>query len=310
MTRLLVLGWHNVANTWGFPAPAGAGLRGLTKQLTWLRRFATVVPLAESLERLARGQHLPARSVALTFDDGYADNLSLAAPVLSRLGLPATFFLVPGLLDREVRAWWEDLGWAFGCARRPAGEWGVEPFGHDLAEQRYHSYRHTAEGLKQVDRATREESVAEWVRRLDPSGEPPSPELFLDWAGARALRREGFAVGSHSSTHAVLSRETAEAQEADLSCAAGRLRSQLGLVSQVLAYPNGTAADYDAATLAAAASAGHRFALTTRPGLNGPGTAALELRRSVVAPDWGARAVARELRWAVLAGLAQRRRGD
>src|SRR5919204_3246305 len=113
--RLLVLGWHNVEPTWFFPAPPGAGRRGLERQLTFLRRVANVVALPDALRALATGGALPPRAVALTFDDGYRDALQLAVPLLERLGLPATFFLVPGLLSRATTPWWEVLAWA--CTR-------------------------------------------------------------------------------------------------------------------------------------------------------------------------------------------------
>jgi hypothetical protein len=105
--RLIVLMWHNVEGTWCYPAAPGAGTRGLAQQLRRLKQLASVVPLEDALEALAAGRPLPSRAVAITFDDGYRDNLDLAAPLLQDLGLPATFFLVPGLLSYEVRPWWE-----------------------------------------------------------------------------------------------------------------------------------------------------------------------------------------------------------
>ena len=56
-SRLLVLGWHNVEPTWFFPAPPGAGRRGLAGQLAVLRRFANVVPLGTALQALTEGRH-------------------------------------------------------------------------------------------------------------------------------------------------------------------------------------------------------------------------------------------------------------
>jgi peptidoglycan/xylan/chitin deacetylase (PgdA/CDA1 family) len=121
--RLLVLGWHNVGSTWLFPSRPGAGPRGLERQLRFLRRSANVVDLGQALDALATGRPLPARAVAITFDDGYRDQLELAAPMLERLGLPATFFLIPGVLSRTVRPWWELIAWAFMRATRDAIAW-------------------------------------------------------------------------------------------------------------------------------------------------------------------------------------------
>ena len=81
--------------------------------MTRLRRWANVVPLRPALDNLASGRPLPPRAAALTFDDGYLDNATLAGPVLAAAGLPATFFLVPGFLDGAEPVWWEELGWAF-----------------------------------------------------------------------------------------------------------------------------------------------------------------------------------------------------
>jgi peptidoglycan/xylan/chitin deacetylase (PgdA/CDA1 family) len=110
--RLLIVAWHNVERTWNYPAAPGAGAAGFEHQLRRLQRLGTIVPLAPSLRQLTTGQPLPPRAIALTFDDGYRDNLEVGALVLERLGLPATFFLVPGILDGAVSPWWETVAWA------------------------------------------------------------------------------------------------------------------------------------------------------------------------------------------------------
>jgi Polysaccharide deacetylase len=121
--RLLVLGWHNVVGTYGFPSADGAAQRGFAQQMKVLARTANVLPLERALARLGAGEKLPARAVALTFDDGYRDNLTLAVPVLERLGLPATFFLVPRLLSGELHGWWETIGWALQSSSHTALQW-------------------------------------------------------------------------------------------------------------------------------------------------------------------------------------------
>jgi peptidoglycan/xylan/chitin deacetylase (PgdA/CDA1 family) len=284
--RLVVVAWHNVEGTWCYPSRPGTGARGLAHQLASLARLATIVPLQPALDALKAGEPLPPRSVALTFDDGYQDSLDIAAPILEELDLPATFFLVPGLLSRDVRPWWEVLAWGFARARAPAVRWDGRTL-RTGGQAGRHSYRWAAERVKAVDRVTRESWIDELLSLLEPEGRADDERLFLDWEGARALARRGFAVGSHSMYHALLSRETSEEQLRDLANSRQQLECELGVPVGLLAYPNGTRLDYNGSTLHAAAQAGHTHALGAHAGLNLPSTPPYERPRFVLEPDRG-----------------------
>jgi peptidoglycan/xylan/chitin deacetylase (PgdA/CDA1 family) len=65
-----------------------------------------VVPMTELVSRLDRKASL-AGTLAITFDDGYLDNYELAAPILRKLGLPATFFVVTGFIGTKTVPWWD-----------------------------------------------------------------------------------------------------------------------------------------------------------------------------------------------------------
>lgn len=297
-SRLLVLGWHNVEGSWCFPSPPGAGRRGLEQQLRALRRLATVVPLDAALRDLTEGRPLPPRAVVITFDDGYRDNLTLAAPLLQQLGLPATVFFVPGILSGQVNPWWERLGWAFTQATVDTVDWEGQHLALSSAGGRRRALDRVAEGLKHRDWRQREAAVDELVALLSPAGSYDPGELFLDWEGARGLVRAGVAIGSHSMVHAILSEEPAPAQRADLLESRRVLEAQLQLGVTLLAYPNGTRRDYDTATIAAAEAAGYTHAVTTQGGWNHRATPRYEVRRSMIRPELGLPAlglVARDL---------------
>jgi peptidoglycan/xylan/chitin deacetylase (PgdA/CDA1 family) len=285
--RLLVLGWHNVESTWLFPARPGAGPRGLERQLRFLRRYTNVMDLREALAALASGRPLPPRAVAITFDDGYRDQLELAVPMLERLGLPATFFLIPGVLSRTVRPWWELIAWVFLSARRDVVSWeGVTMTVRTPAERRS-ALLAVAERLKRRDRAARDAALEELTGLLAPDGDPADDEMFLDWDGARRLARGRFAIASHTFHHGILSQEDEQTQRHDLLVSREQLKRELGVEVDLLAYPNGRLGDYDDTTMAAARQAGYSHAITTMPGWNRPSTPPYEVLRFVQQPERG-----------------------
>lgn len=99
---VLILLYHAVDESGAHPSRFVIPLRRFERQMKWLvRRGYRAISLDELL-RLRRKNVLPApRSIVVTFDDGYVDNTALAAPLLERLGIPATIFLVSGTDGRS-----------------------------------------------------------------------------------------------------------------------------------------------------------------------------------------------------------------
>lgn len=282
--RLLVLGFHNIERTWCWPAAAGTGVRTFTQHLQILRRVANVVDLREALDALRSGQKLPPRAVALTFDDGYRDNLTLAAPLLRRLSMPATVFLVPGLLDRTVHAWWERLGWAITEATVPSLSYdGVD---YPLADTtaRIAAQRAVEEDIKTLTHTERAALIEDFVERLQPRGSFDADDLFLDWDAAATLPDAGLTVGSHTMEHPILSRESAGDQQFSLRESKRLLQDRIGVEVPILAYPNGTRNDYDTTTLTEVEAAGYEYAVTTWGGVTTTDVARYEVHRALVGP--------------------------
>jgi peptidoglycan/xylan/chitin deacetylase (PgdA/CDA1 family) len=75
----------------------------------FFQRHFKVIPLGEFVAKLERGAPLN-RHLAITFDDGYRDNFDNAVPVLEKLALPATFFVVTQWIDSNVVPWWDAHG--------------------------------------------------------------------------------------------------------------------------------------------------------------------------------------------------------
>jgi peptidoglycan/xylan/chitin deacetylase (PgdA/CDA1 family) len=89
-SRLTVITYHQVKD----PANDGSsvGVAKFREQMEYLRRHYKVVRLQDAVAHLQPGR-TPERLISITFDDGYLDNSSTAAPIMHALGLPATFFV-------------------------------------------------------------------------------------------------------------------------------------------------------------------------------------------------------------------------
>jgi peptidoglycan/xylan/chitin deacetylase (PgdA/CDA1 family) len=207
--------------------------------------------------------------------------------VLERLGLPAAFFLIPGLLGGTVRPWWEVLGWIFGCATRDVVVWEGRTVGLRGDAERRASLFPISELLKRRDSRARDEAIEEFADLCRPAGALCDRAMFMDWEGARQLARRGFTVGSHSQTHAILANESETEQRRDLGLSRQQLMQELGVPVDLLGYPNGTALDYDQTTVAAARTAGYTHAVTTIAGWNQPSTPSFDVRRFVLQPERG-----------------------
>lgn len=99
---MTILCYHAVQPGWGTPLAVDPA--EFARQCEWLASHRQVVAVGEALTRFDRSWRLPRGTVALTFDDGYLSVLEEAVPVLARLGLPATVFLVAETLAPGGRA--------------------------------------------------------------------------------------------------------------------------------------------------------------------------------------------------------------
>jgi len=250
----------------------GVGERLLRAQLALLAQRGLVpVTVSEGLARLASGE--PRRTVALSFDDGYADNVRRALPLLAAAGARATFFLTAGLIEEHRAPWWDELAHLLATAR--VGRLEHEGRIHELADEagRVRALRALLPAFRAspVDQRALLEGLA---GRLGVPG--PAPCELATWEECALLRVAGMEVGAHTLTHPFLSTLPAAEQAAEIGGSFELIARRLGGRPRGLAYPGG---DHDAASLEAARAAGAAWAVTTRAGENRAGAPAFELLR-------------------------------
>lgn len=104
----LILLYHRIADEPVDPWGLAVSPSHFEEQLEVLRRSRHPLPLMDFIRDLKAGT-LPEHAVAVTFDDGYADNLLAGKPRLAAADVPATVFLATGHLGRAEGFWWDEL---------------------------------------------------------------------------------------------------------------------------------------------------------------------------------------------------------
>jgi peptidoglycan/xylan/chitin deacetylase (PgdA/CDA1 family) len=84
-------------------------VRKFEEQISFLKKNYKIVPLTSLIERLQDGGEVPSNWVVLTFDDGYKDNVQHAAPLISKYKIPATMFIITGVVLDNRKLFYDEI---------------------------------------------------------------------------------------------------------------------------------------------------------------------------------------------------------
>ncbi|HTJ56910.1 MAG TPA: polysaccharide deacetylase family protein [Devosiaceae bacterium] len=248
-----ILMYHRIAEPLVDPWGLAVSPAWFRKQMVDLRRFRSPMPLDE-LIRGAQGGSVPANAVAVTFDDGYFDNLVNAKPVLVEFGIPATLFLATGSIGQKEEFWWDELakltiGWPrasegkLELAGKVAG-WSFPRYGApDAAAARQRAH----EGLWSLLRTASPRQTRTALLRLR-SAIGVAPRSAIDRAMTEvelvAWLDGGLTdIGAHTVSHRPLTAVAPEEIEAEVIGSMARCRSIAGRGVRGFAYPYGDRSD-------------------------------------------------------------------
>lgn len=217
------------------------------------------ISLQELLTSVESGQNFPRPACHLTFDDGWRDNYTTAYPWLKKLGVPATIFLVTGMLDSRGGFWVERLVRAW---RDPAGRRSIESkFGGAVRSGQTDRFLdHVIEYLKRRPARERRALLEECGISGDGKAQHYPADRMLSWPEIREMSRGGVEFGSHTVTHPLLTYEEDGALAEELRASKQTLEEGLGKPVRAFAYPNG---DCNHRVRRTVQEAGYALAFTT-----------------------------------------------
>lgn len=286
----MILGYHRVANVISDEYEVCITSEHFAEQMEVVSKYGHPVSLSKLVQQLKNGMS-PAKSIAITFDDGYADNLYQAKPVLEKYGIPATVFVCTGYAGKEF--WWDEL-------ERLVMHSNVEPCDLRL-ETETNSFQWkpsvvSPEAGSLMDTFRRRQfrhALYNFILCQDIKERNLSMDVVRKWAGPlsqeslahRAMNQtellqltEGglIELGSHTRSHPMLPQLTLERQVEEITSGKKDLEDLWGREVAGFAYPNGRSTQ-DAKRIVQ--EAGFTFACTSLHDMVRPGCDLFELTR-------------------------------
>jgi peptidoglycan/xylan/chitin deacetylase (PgdA/CDA1 family) len=266
--RAAVLAYHRVATVAVDPWELAVTPAHFAEQLAVLGASGAVRPLHELLAASATERVRAGRPrFAVTFDDGYVDNLAEALPILATFDTPATVFIAPGLLGRATY-WWDVLaelvlGSDLDPARMRSAAAAIGLIADDGPSERVdaravHDLLHSRLIVRHVDDIERTLARLAGELAVDlpaPDGRPMTVAELDRLAGHPLIH-----IGVHTMTHPRLPDLPPAETRSEIDDCARRLDEMLGARRRVLAYPYGSSSP---AVVDIAADLGFDHAVTT-----------------------------------------------
>lgn len=234
--KLLILIYHRVLDEPDFMRPDEIDKEIFLWHMDLISNYFNVLPLNLALERM-REDSLPSRAVCITFDDGYADNLYNATPILLKNNITATFFIASDYLDGG-RMWNDSVIEAvrkiedkkLDLRKINLGEYGLKSY-----KDRIFTAKDIIQKVKYLDPELRQNKV-DFITSI--ASDLPT-NLMLTTNQLQKLNNKGMEIGGHTLTHPILSNLAKRKAEYEIVENKKVLESIINKKINYFAYPNG-----------------------------------------------------------------------
>jgi peptidoglycan/xylan/chitin deacetylase (PgdA/CDA1 family) len=307
----VILMYHRVAvaelDLWDLAVPPIL----FKEQLSWLKDNRHVLPLGE-FGRLHSVGLLPPDAVSITFDDGYACNALVAAPILERFALPATIFLATGYISSEQEFWWDALEHiifhttaaslslslddeVIQVVLGPADDnhLSMSDAKESTVKPRQIAYLQCWSKLRLASEDSRRAAMLDLHGQAGvPLGPRPAYRAMTADEVTKLAKSDLIDIGAHGVNHPVLNHLNSAAQQREVEGSRDACHNLCGRRPHAFAYPYG---DYDDAVVKVVDEAGFDIACTAIPRAIGKGSNLLRMPRLGVGA-WSAAELCRNVR--------------
>jgi peptidoglycan/xylan/chitin deacetylase (PgdA/CDA1 family) len=264
----LILMYHRVEALENDPHLLAVTPENFASHLEVIQQYASPISLAELTQAIRKGR-VPHRAVAITFDDGYTDNLYKAKPLLERFCIPATVFVTASQMGGRQEFWWDELDrLLLQPGRLPPKlrlgfngnirEWNLsDAVKYTQADYKCDKTWHIEQDGAPTARQRIFRELFDWLFNLPERAKHTLLDDLREWAGVEATARPTHKtmnseelilltetnlvnVGAHTMTHPVLATLSVGEQRSEIQQSRKHLESILKTPVTSFAFPHGS----------------------------------------------------------------------
>ena len=252
-TPAVVLIYHRVTNLPLDPQLLSVSPENFDNQIKFLKEKYLVMDIEEFSEIISNTKKVPKNTVVITFDDGYADNLYEALPILEAHHAQALFYISTSLLDTKLEFWWDDLERVFLTGHTIPNQLALDinnisytfnTSNSDEKKETYNALHPLVKNCKTIDRDNAVKRIVNWSG-LSREGRE-SHRMLTTQELIKLSKSKSSVIGAHTHTHPKLSLGSFQEQMDDIALSKRNLEKILNNKIEHFSYPFGSKEDYNA----------------------------------------------------------------
>ncbi len=227
-----VLLYHRVTTLESDPQLLSVSPANFNAQLKWLKEEYNVLTVEQFSHCLLNKKRFPKNSVLITFDDGYADNLLEALPVLEKHKIQALFYIATATLNTSNEYWWD----------------AVERI-LLLTKKDEKKYRELLPTLRSMNAKDRDKLILQWAQELGSTGGRETHRALTFYELKKLSKSPSAVVGAHTHGHPSLAALSYSEQMDEINTSVSTLEGLLAKQITHFSFPFGTANDFNSNTI-------------------------------------------------------------